>query len=139
LYLPVFHEGAQFFTGDSHAVQGDGEVNGTAIEASLTGTFQFIVHKSAGRAMQWPRAEDSSYYYAMGMDVDLNVALTNAAQEVIVMLREKRGLPAADAYALASVAVDFRIAEAVDSVQMVYGAVPKAIFKDNPDYWFRSR
>jgi acetamidase/formamidase len=139
LYLPVFHEGAQFFTGDSHAVQGDGEVNGTAIEASLTGTFRFIVHKGAGRAQQWPRAEDSSYYYAMGMDVDLNVALKNAAQEVIDMLREKRGLSAADAYALASVAVDFRIAEAVDSVQMVYGAVPKAIFKDNPDYWFRSR
>src|SRR5438093_11324738 len=50
LYLPVFHNGAQFFTGDSHAVQGDGEINGTAIEASLTGTFQFIVHKGLGRA-----------------------------------------------------------------------------------------
>jgi acetamidase/formamidase len=137
LYLPVFHEGAQFFTGDSHAVQGDGEINGTAIEASLTGTFQFIVHKGAGRAMQWPRAEDGSYYYAMGMDVDLNIALKNAAQEVIDMLREKRGLSAADAYALASIAVDFRIAEVVDSVQMVYAAVPKAIFKSNPDYWFR--
>jgi acetamidase/formamidase len=136
LYLPVFQEGAQFFTGDSHAVQGDGEINGGAIEASLTGTFQFIVHKGEGRAMHWPRAEDAAYYYAMGMDVDLNVAMKNAAQETIDMLREKRGLSAADAYSLASVAVDFRIAEAVDSVQMVYGMVPKAIFKNNPDYWF---
>ena len=59
LYLPVFHDGAQFFTGDSHAVQGDGEVNGTAIEASLTGTFQFIVHKGGAKAMYWPRAEDA--------------------------------------------------------------------------------
>ena len=50
LYLPVFHDGARFYTGDSHAVQGDGEVNGTAIEASLTGTFQFIVHKGAGQS-----------------------------------------------------------------------------------------
>ena len=49
LYLPVFHNGAQFFTGDSHAVQGDGEVNGTAIEASLSATLQFIVHKGAGK------------------------------------------------------------------------------------------
>jgi acetamidase/formamidase len=73
----------------------------------------------------------------MGMDVDLNVAMKNAAQETIDMLREKRGLSAADAYSLASVAVDFRIAEAVDSVQMVYGMVPKAIFKNNSDYWFR--
>src|SRR5215475_12241454 len=65
LYLPVFHNGAQFFAGDSHAVQGDGEVDGTAIEASLTGTFQFIVHKGAGRGMKWPRAEDATHYYTM--------------------------------------------------------------------------
>ena len=79
LYLPVFHKGAQFFTGDSHAVQADGEINGTAIEASLTGTFQFIVHKGASRAMTWPRAEDANYYYSMGMDLDLDVAMKQAA------------------------------------------------------------
>ncbi len=83
LYLPVFHKGAQFFTGDSHAVQADGEINGTAIEASLTGTFQFIVHKGAGRTMNWPRAEDANYYYAMGMDLDLDVAMKQAAQETV--------------------------------------------------------
>src|SRR5262249_39454312 len=67
LSLPVFHNGAQFFTGDSHAVQGDGEINGTAIEASLTGTFQFIVHKGVGKDMVWPQAEDATHYYTMGM------------------------------------------------------------------------
>ena len=67
LYLPVFHNGAQFFTGDSHAVQGDGEINGTAIEASLTGTFQFIVHKGIGTVMHWPSAEDATHYYTMGL------------------------------------------------------------------------
>jgi acetamidase/formamidase len=87
LYLPVFHKGAQFFTGDSHAVQGDGEINGTAIEASLTGTFQFIVHKGAGRTMNWPRAEDANYYYAMGMDLDLDVAMKEAAQETVKACR----------------------------------------------------
>jgi acetamidase/formamidase len=137
LYLPVFHKGAQFFTGDSHAVQGDGEINGTAIEASLTGTFQFIVHKGAGRTMRWPRAEDATHYYAMGMDLDLDIAMKNAAQETVDFLRATRGLSEADAYALASIAVDFRVAEAVDAVQMVYGAIPKSIFKSNPDYWAR--
>ncbi len=137
LYLPVFHNGAQFFTGDSHAVQADGEINGTAIEASLTGTFQFIVHKGSGRAMTWPRAEDANYYYAMGMDLDLDVAMKQAAQETVNFLRDRKGLSAADAYALASIAVDFRVAEAVDAVQMVYGAIPKKIFKSNPDYWAR--
>jgi acetamidase/formamidase len=137
LYLPVFHRGGQFFTGDSHAVQADGEVNGTAIEASLTGTFQFIVHKGAGRGMKWPRAEDATHYYSMGLDLDLDRAMREATQQTVDFLRETRGLSAADAYALASIAVDFRVAEAVDAVQMVYGAIPKKIFKTNPDYWKR--
>jgi acetamidase/formamidase len=135
LYLPVFNNGALFFTGDSHAVQGDGEVDGTAIEASLTATLQFIVHKGAGTAMRWPRAEDESNYYAMGLDLDLNKALQEAAAETVAFLRDRKGLSAADAYALASVAVDFRIGEAVDAVQMVYGMIPKRLFKQNPDYW----
>src|SRR5262249_21783665 len=69
LFLPVFNAGAQFYTGDPHAVQADGEINGTAIEASLTATLQFVVHKGAGKSMKWPRAEDANYYYAMGMDL----------------------------------------------------------------------
>ena len=89
LFLPVFHDGAQFFTGDSHAAQGDGEVNGTAIEASLTGTLQFIVHKGAGKSMSWPRAEDAAHYYAMGIDVDLNVAMREATRQTVDFLRER--------------------------------------------------
>jgi acetamidase/formamidase len=137
LYLPVFHDGAQFFTGDSHAVQGDGEIDGTAIEASLTGTFQFIVHKGAGRSMRWPRAEDADHFYTMGLDLDLDRAMKEAAQQTVDFLRETKGLSTADAYALASVAVDFRVAEAVDAVQVVYGSIPKRIFKKNPEYWLR--
>ena len=73
----------------------------------------------------------------MGMDLDLDVAMKNAAQETVDFLRATRGLSAADAYALGSIAVDFRIAEVVDAVQVVYGAIPKKIFKTNPDYWLR--
>jgi hypothetical protein len=58
-----------------------------------------------------------------------------AAQETVAFLRDKKDLSAADAYALASVAVDFRVGEAVDAVQMVYGMIPKRIFKQNQDYW----
>ena len=137
LYLPVFHQGAQFFTGDSHAVQGDGEIDGTALEASLTGTFQFIVHKGAGRSMRWPRAEDADHFYTMGLDLDLDRAMKEAAQQTVDFLQERKGLSAADAYALASMAVDFRVAAAVDAVQVIYGAIPKRIFKTNPEYWLR--
>jgi acetamidase/formamidase len=135
LYLPVFNAGAQFLTGDSHAVQGDGEVNGTAIEASLTATLQFIVHKGAGTGMRWPRAEDAANYYLMGIDLDLNVAMREATQEAVKFLQERFDLSAADAYALASIGVDFRVAEAVDSTQVIYAAIPKKLFKNVPPYW----
>jgi acetamidase/formamidase len=135
LYLPVFNTGAQFFTGDSHAVQGDGEINCTAIEASLTATLQFIVHKGEGQAMRWPRAEDAANYYTMGMDLDLDVAMREAARETVEFLRERFGLSTPDAYALASIGVDFRVAEAVDSVQVIYGMIPKKLFKKSTDYW----
>lgn len=129
LYLPVFNEGAQFFTGDGHGVQGDGEVNGTAIEISLTPTVRLILHKNAGRDMKWPRAEDAGHYYTMGMDADLDVALKLAVEHAVEFVREKAGLTAADAYALASLCVDFRIGEAVNNVKMVYGMIPKRLFK----------
>jgi acetamidase/formamidase len=135
LYLPVFNSGALFYTGDGHAVQGDGEIDGTAIEASLTATLQFIVHRDAGRAMRWPRAEDSTHHYAMGMHVDLDVAMQEAVQETVDFLSRTRGLSAADAYALTSIGVDFHVAEAVNAVKMVYGAIPKKIFRQNPPYW----
>jgi acetamidase/formamidase len=137
LYLPVFNEGAQFFTGDPHAVQGDGEVNGTAIEASLTATLQFVVHKGAGSAMRWPRAEDANNYYVMGLDLDLDVALQEAVRESIAFLKERYNLSDADAYSLSSVGIDFRVGEAVDSVLMVYGVIPKRLFKTNTPYWAR--
>jgi acetamidase/formamidase len=135
LYLPVFNSGALFYTGDGHAVQGDGEIDGTAIEASLTATLQFIVHKDAGRALRWPRAEDATHYYSMGMGLDLDTAMKEAVQETADFLCRTRGLSTADAYALTSIGVDFRVAEAVNAVKMIYGSIPKKFFRQNSGYW----
>lgn len=137
LYLPVFNEGALFYTGDGHACQGDGEVDGTAIEISLAPTVQLIVHEGAGRAMNWPRAEDAAHYYSMGMGSDLGEALKQAIREAVDFLRRTAGLTAAEAYALCSLAVDFRVGEAVNNVLMVYGVIPKKLFRHNPEYWGR--
>ncbi|HEY6240927.1 MAG TPA: acetamidase/formamidase family protein, partial [Burkholderiales bacterium] len=115
---------------DSHAVQGDGEINGTAIEASLAPILRFFVHKGQGKTMKWPRAEDADNYYVMGMDADLDAALKQAVEETVAFLQREKGLSAADAYSLASVAVNYVVGEAVDQVQMVYGAIPKRIFTD---------
>lgn len=135
LYLPVFNGGALFYTGDGHACQGDGEVDGTAIEISLTPTVQLIVHKGAGRTMKWPRAEDTAHYYSMGMGDELGAALGNAIRETTMFLQQEAGLSAAEAYALCSLAVDFRVGEAVNNVLMVYGAIPKKLLKRRAEYW----
>ena len=135
LYLPVFADGALFYTGDPHGVQADGEVDGGALEQSLTATLQFIVHKGAGAAMSGPRAEDATNYYTLGLDLDLNTAMKSAVRETVELLQEKGGVTAAEAYAIASMGVDFKVAEAVDSVQMIYGTVPKTFFKEKPAYW----
>src|ERR1043166_9423104 len=135
LYIPVFNEGALFFTGDSHGVQGDGEVDGGALEQSLTATLLLIVHKGAGKAMRAPKAEDATNYYTMGIDLDLNVAMKNAVRETVELIQKKAGVTAAEAYAIASMGVDFRVGEAVDSTLLIYGVVPKKYFKNNPEYW----
>src|SRR5436190_14262762 len=135
LHIPVFNQGALFFTGDPHGVQGDGEVDGGALEQSLTATLQFILHKGAGRSMRGPWAEDANNYYVLGLDVDLNVAMKLATREAVELLQKKAGLTAAEAYSVASLGVDFRVAEFVDSVLLIYGVVPKKFFKNNPAYW----
>jgi acetamidase/formamidase len=126
LYLPVFHDGARFYTGDGHSVQGDGEVDGTAIEHSLTPTLRFILHKN--RPISAPRAETETHYIVMGIDVDLDRAARMAVQESVDFLVAEKGLTPGDAYALASVAADYHIAEAVNLTQVVVGKIPKRVF-----------
>lgn len=133
LFLPVFNKGAQFFTGDGHAAQGDGEVDGGAIEISLKPTLQLIVHKR--KKIRQPRVETATDYLTTGLDVDLNVAARIALQEAVDFLQQEKGLTAADAYALASLAVDLGIGEAVDVVNLVYAKIPKNLFKHNPAFW----
>jgi acetamidase/formamidase len=133
LFLPVFNKGGQFFTGDGHAVQGDGEVDGGAIEISLKPTLQFVLHK--GRSIKLPRLETASDYFLTGLDIDLNVATRIALQEAVDFLQAEKGMTAADAYALSSLAVDLGIGEAVDIVNLVYARIPKKIFKSNAKFW----
>ena len=74
-------------------------------------------------------------YFARSSDVDLNIAMKEAVREAVELLQAKAGVTAAEAYAIASMGVDFRVAEAVDSMLLIYGVVPKKFFKQNPAYW----
>ena len=127
LYLPIFHAGALFYVGDPHAAQGDGEVSGTAIEQSLSGRFRLVLHKDMPLSM--PRVETDAHYILMGIDLDLDRALQQAVDEVVSFLVEEKGLTPTKAVSLASIAVDFQVAEAVDLTQLVTGKIPKSIFR----------
>jgi len=126
LYLPVHVKGALFSAGDGHAVQGDGEVNISALETSLTGTFQFIVHKN--KRIVWPRAETPTHFITMGLDTDLNVAGKNAVREMLEYLREEKGINKENGYMLSSLAVDLHVTQTVDGVKGIHAMLPKSIF-----------
>jgi acetamidase/formamidase len=127
LYIPVHNKGALFEVGDGHAGQGDGEVDITAMETSLTGTFQFIVRKDMH--LTWPRGETPTHYIVMGTDEELAVATKIAVREMIDFLVKEKGLSRDDAYMLASVAADFHITQLVDTRKGVHGMIAKSLFK----------
>jgi acetamidase/formamidase len=126
LFIPVHVKGALFEVGDGHAGQGNGEVDITAMETFLTGTFRFIVHKD--QHLLWPRAETPTHYISMGFSPDLNVATTMAVKNMIDFLMTEKHLSRDDAYMLTSVAVDVDITQLVDGNVGVHAMCPKKIF-----------
>lgn len=126
LYIPIHAPGALFLAGDGHAGQGNGEVDITAMETSLIGTFQLIVRKDM--KLRWPRAETETHYITMGIHEDLNEATKMALREMIDFLVTEKHLTRDDAYMLASVAADLDITQLVDGNKGVHAMIPKAIF-----------
>src|SRR5438876_3286083 len=127
LFIPVHARGALFLAGDGHAGQGNGEVDITAMETSLIGTFQLIVRKDMH--LRWPRAETPTHYLTMGLHEDLNEATKAALREMIDFLVTVKHLTRDDAYQLSSVAADLDITQLVDDNRGVHAMIPKAIFR----------
>jgi acetamidase/formamidase len=127
LYLPVHVPGALLSIGDGHALQGDGEVTGTALETSLRGTFELHVRK--GQRLRWPRAETPTHYIAMGLHEDLDEAARLATREMVEFLVSEKGLSRDEAYMLCSLAADLHVTQAVDLTRGVHASLPKSIFR----------
>jgi acetamidase/formamidase len=127
LFIPVWHPGALLYTGDSHAVQGDGEISLTALETRMQDMrIQVILHKQ--KHFSWPVAETPTHWILLGLDKDLNVAMTLAARNAITFLTTRAQLTPLDAYALCSLAVSFRVTQVVDIVRGVHAMIPKSLF-----------
>jgi acetamidase/formamidase len=127
LYLPVHVSGALLSIGDGHAVQGYGEVSLSAVETSLKGEIQVILHK--GRRLRWPRAETATHFITMGLDPDLDEAARIATREMLDLLVETKKLSREDAYLLASAAMNLIVTQVVDGTKGIHAMMPKAIFQ----------
>jgi acetamidase/formamidase len=155
MYYPVAVEGALMSVGDPHASQGDSELCGTAIECSLTGTFQIILHKKADIAgtpleqLEYPMLETqddwlihgfsyANYLADLGPNAQndifskssVDLALKDAFRKMRTFLMTTKGLTEDEAISLMSLAVDFGITQVVDGNWGVHAVIKKNIFAE---------
>ena len=123
---PVFAEGGLLYVGDPHFAQGDGEICGTAIEASLTARIQVSVAKDIGNTS--PLLETASHWYTHGFGADLDAAMRMAAEQMLWFLRDHYEMTADDAYSLSSVAMDLGVTQVVDGTIGCHAGIAKGIF-----------
>jgi acetamidase/formamidase len=136
LYLPVLAPGGRFFTGDAHAVQGDGEITGTAIETANTVVLKFILHK--GKLLKMPRAETPTHYLAFGLDPNLDNAMQQAVDETVDYINELKGWDQFHSLPLSSIGVDFHVTQIVDQTKGIHSMIPKLLFKTIKNtYWYK--
>ncbi len=126
VYLPIFVEGALFGVGDVHAVQGDGEVCGTAVEIDADVTIKFIVNKK--KKIERPHYETAEHYMTTAWGETTDEACKIALRDMVNWIVEEKGLTKEEAYALCSCVVDMRISQLVDITPGVRAVIPKSIF-----------
>lgn len=128
VYFPVFVEGANFSIGDTHAVQGDGEVSGTAVEAPMRIRYRVEVVEGA-RPLPEPQYETDDYYAVTAFATTLDEAARKATEYMIDYLVEERGMTPEEAYVLCSLVGDLKIAEVVDVPHVLVAMhLPKDVF-----------
>jgi acetamidase/formamidase len=155
MYYPVSVPGGLFSVGDAHAAQGDSELDGTAIETSLIGTFQFVLHKAANlrgtilQGVNYPLLETPdawivhgftypNYLAELGEDAQskifqlssLDPALKDSSAKLRDFLVNGMNLTEDEAISLITVGGDFAITQVVDGNWGVHGIIPKSMFAD---------
>lgn len=108
IYLPVFHEGGLLYIGDGHAAQGDGELNGDALETSMN--FSFVARLIKGKQkLEFPRIENSEYLISMGMDKSMDEALKIATNGLLKWLQEDYNLTIQEATQVIGMTIEYRV------------------------------
>jgi amidase len=130
VYLPVYHPGALLFVGDGHAVQGDGELTGDALETSMEWTF--TVDLIRGRSVAQPRLENNEYWMASGIANSLPEAVQAATTNLSRWLEEEYKLNAAEIAVILGTALRYEIAELVDPQVHVVAKISKDLLAPIP-------
>jgi amidase len=125
LYLPVFQPGALLFVGDGHALQGDGELTGNALETSMDVEIKVDLIRDGARGQGGPRVENDDYLMAMGIGGSLNEALQTATTELSKWLARDYGLNPAEVSAVLGTSMRYDIAEVVDPYVNIVAKVGK--------------
>jgi len=123
IHLPIFHNGAYFYYGDGHALQGDGELTGMGIETSMDVTFQFDLIKN--KRIAWPRYENDEFIMVAGSTRPLLDAFRIAHVEMIKWLEAEYGFDRWEALEVFSQVGVARIANVVDPNYTVMAKFPK--------------
>ena len=127
LYLPIPVDGALFSAGDGHAVQGDGEVSGTAIEAPTSARLTLDVADEP--VLEWPVARIDGGWITLGFAESLEEAGTRAMGGMLALMERELGVSGADAMALASLGVDLRVTQVVNGCVGVHAVLRDDAFR----------
>lgn len=129
-YFPVLVEGALFFLGDGHALQGDGETAGTGIEISMD--VQFSVDLIKGQAIRWPRAEDAQHIFTVGNARPLDQCVQHATSEMLRWLTGQYGLDVQGASQLMGQCVRYDLGNIFDPAYTMVCKMPKGLLEQLP-------
>jgi acetamidase/formamidase len=134
IYLPVFNNGALLYLGDGHAVQGDGELTGSALETSMDFAFTVRVIKKGKLKLSFPRIEDATYIMAVGLDKNLDDALKIATLNLLDWLQNDYQLSLEEATQVIGTSIEYRIAEIADPKVEVVAMIKKELLKGLKKY-----
>jgi amidase len=123
VYLPVWNEGALFYTGDCHARQGQGELCGVALEITSRVTVAFEVIKGGG--IEWPRIESAEKLMTVGSARPMEDAARIAYAELIGWLEDEHGFSRLDAYQLLTQAGGLYVGNMVDTTYSLVASIDK--------------
>jgi amidase len=112
VYLPVNHPGALLFVGDGHAAQGDGELNGNALETSME--VEFTVNLIRRKRFNTPRVESDSHIMAVGLGGSLEDSLKAATSGMAQWLEQDYGLTPSEIAQVLGTSVQLNISEVAD-------------------------